>query len=171
MRIPLGAIIISGALVLGGCVNKGLRQIESASLGPDEFMILPSKPLTAPADYEVLPAPTPGGANLVDQNPNADAIVALGGRASALELTGVPSSDGTLVAQASRYGVPANTRATIAAEDAKFRKRQGRLSSIKLFPVDRYSQAYRKQILDPYTESRRFRGAGFPTPSSPPEQN
>lgn len=171
MRIPLGAIIISGALVLGGCVNKGLRQIESASLGPDEFMILPNKPLTAPQDYDVLPAPTPGGANLVDQNPNADAIVALGGRASAIELTGVPSSDGALVAQASRYGVPSNTRTALAEDDAKFRKRQGRLSSIKLFPVDRYAQAYRKQNLDPYAESRRYRGAGFPTPSSPPEQN
>lgn len=171
MRLSLVAVIISGALVLGGCANKGLRQMESTSLGPDEFLILPNKPLTAPKDYEVLPPPTPGGVNLVDQNPNADAIVALGGRAPAAATNGVPASDGTLVAQASRYGVPSNTRASLAEDDAKFRKRQSRLSSFKLFPVDRYAQAYRKQNLDPYAETRRYRGAGYPTPSSPPEQD
>jgi Protein of unknown function (DUF3035) len=171
MRLPLSAIIISGALVLGGCASKGLRQLEAAGLGPDEFLILPNKPLTAPKDYEVLPPPTPGGANLVDQNPNADAVVALGGRASAIEANGVPSSDGTLVAQASRYGVPSNTRASLAAEDADFRKRQSRWSNFRLFEKDRYARAYRKQNLDPYVEIRRYRGAGFPTPSSPPEPN
>ena len=171
MRITLGAIILSGAVALSGCANRGLRQMESTGAGPDEFLILPNKPLTAPKDYDVLPAPTPGGTNLVDQNPNADAVVALGGRASALESKGVPASDGTLVAQASRYGVPSNTRVSLAEEDAKFRKRQGRLSSFRLFPVDRYAQVYSRQTLDPFSESQRFRQAGFPTPSSPPPGN
>lgn len=168
MRIPLVAIILTGALALGGCGDKGLRQLDSPGTGPDEFMILPNKPLTAPKDYDVLPAPTPGGSNLVDQYPNSDAVVALGGRATALENNGVPASDGTLVAQASRFGVPANTRTVLAEEDAKFRKRQGRWSRIKLFKVDRYEQAYRREKLDPYSETGRFRRAGADTPSVPP---
>ena len=168
MRMPLGAIILAGAVALSGCADKGLRQVNSVGQGPDEFLIMPNKPLTAPKDYAVLPAPTPGGSNLVDQNPNADAMIALGGNAAAIESTGVPASDGTLVAQASRFGVPQNTRIALAGEDAKFRKRQGRLSSFKLFKVDRYEQAYRRQSLDPFGEAGRFRRAGLNTPSAPP---
>jgi hypothetical protein len=169
-RIPLGAIIIlAGAMALGGCSNKGLHRIQSSGPGPDEFLILPNKPLTAPKDYDVLPAPTPGGSNLVDQDPMADAVVALGGKASALDAQGVPASDGALVAQASRYGVPANTRTSLAEADAKFRKRQGRLTSVRLFSVDRYEQAYRRQALDPFSETWRFRNAGIATPTSPPK--
>ena len=168
MRLSLGAIILTGAIALGGCANKGLRQLDNPGPGPDEFMILPSKPLTAPKDYDVLPAPTPGGANLVDQTPNADAIVALGGRAPVLTPGAIPSSDGALVTQASRYGVPANTRTALAEEDAKFRKTQGRLSSVKLFKVDRYEQAYRREALDAYSAAGQFRRSGFGTPSAPP---
>ncbi len=170
MRVRLGTIILVGAVALGGCAGKPLRTLGPTGSGPDEFLILPSKPLTAPKDYDVLPAPTPGGANLVDQNPNADAVVALGGRASALENKGVPSSDGSLVSQASRYGVPPNTRIATSEEDAKFRKRQGRWSGFKLFPVDRYQQIYKRQSLDPYEEADLFRQAGFPTPSAPPKK-
>lgn len=168
MRIPLGAIILTGAMALSGCADKGLRQLEAAGPGPDEFMILPNKPLTAPKDFDVLPAPTPGGTNLVDQNPKADAMVALGGRLPSPEAAGVPASDGALVAQASRFGVPANTRATLAEADARFRKRQARMSSVRLFSVDRYEQAYRREKLDPHSETGRFRQSGVHTPSSPP---
>lgn len=168
MRIPLGAIILIGAMTLSGCASKGLRLLQPSGSGPDEFLILPNKPLTAPRDYDVLPAPSPGGGNLVDQHPVADAVVALGGRASALEINGVPASDGALVAQASRYGVPSNTRTVLAEEDASFRKRQGRFSRIRLFPVDRYEQVYRRQSLDAHGENSRFRRAGFGTPSAPP---
>ena len=168
MRIPLGAIILTGVLIVGGCSNDGLRDLQPNGTGPDEFMILPNKPLTAPKDYEVLPAPTPGGANLVDQNPNADAVLALGGRASALELNGIPAADGALVSQASRHGVPANTRVSLAESDAAFRKRQGRMSRFRLFRVDRYEQAYRREALNPFEQNQRFRNSGFGTPSAPP---
>ncbi len=172
MRIPLGALILTVALTvtmtLGGCASNGLRQLDAPRTGPDEFLILPSKPLTAPQDFDVLPTPTPGGTNLTDRNPMADAVVALGGRASALEYNGVPASDAALVAQASRFGVPADIRASLAEADAQFRKRQAWLTNIRLFPVDRYEQAYRRQALDPFAEAARFRGAGIGTPSSPP---
>lgn len=170
MRRSLGLIVIAAAIAVSGCSpKKGLRDLRAPGPGPDEFSILPTKPLTAPKDYQVLPAPTPGGANLTDPNPAADAVVALGGRSSAIDTNGVPSSDAALVTASSRYGVPSNTREVIAQEDADYRKRQGRLTGIKLFPVDRYEQAYRKQSIDPYQQTERFRRAGFGTPTAPPE--
>jgi len=168
MRIPLGAIILIGLVAVAGCSKTGLRDLRPNGPGPDEFMILPNKPLTAPKDYEVLPAPTPGGANLVDPHPKADAVVALGGKATALTPNGVPTSDGALVSQASRYGVPANTRVALAESDAEFRKRQSRWTRIRLFPVDRYEQAYRREAINPFDQTNRFRRSGFGTPSSRP---
>ncbi|WP_425044448.1 DUF3035 domain-containing protein [Primorskyibacter sp. S87] len=168
MRVALGLIILTAGLGLAGCANKGLRDLKAPGTGPDEFMIQPAKPLTAPKDYAVLPPPTPGGRNLTDINPNADAVVALGGRASALETSGIPSSDAALVTASSRYGVAQDARAVIASEDAEFRKRQGRMTRIKLFPVDRYEQVYRKEALSPSQQNQLFRNSGAATPSAPP---
>ncbi len=172
MRIAWAAAVVALAAMggLGGCANKGLRTLTSNGPGPDEFLVLPVKPLSKPDSYQTLPAPTPGGVNLVDPNPRADAIVALGGRASALDPNApIPGSDGALVNAASRYGVTPDIRQSLAEQDARFRKQQARLSSIKLFRVDRYNQAYRRQALDPFVEARRFQRAGIATPTAPPE--
>lgn len=165
MRRPLGIIIVVAAVALAGCSKKGLMDIRSTGNGPDEFRIFPAKPLTAPSDYSKLPTPTPGGSNLTDLNPTADAMAALGGRDSG----GIPATDGALITAASRNGVDPEVRTTLAAEDAKFRKRQSRMTRLKLFPVDRYGQAYRKQAINPFKVDEEYRRAGVGTPSSPPE--
>lgn len=171
MRLPLGAIILGLAAVVGGCSgNKGLIQLHSTGRGPEEFSVMPVKPLTEPANYTSLPAPTPGGINLVDTDPRAEAITALGGRASAQSAQGVSSSDVALVNQASRYGVPANTRVALSETDAEFRKRRSKafFSRLKLGRFDHYNEAYKGEAVDPYFESQRFRTGGALTPSSPP---
>ncbi|TMV04824.1 DUF3035 domain-containing protein [Ruegeria sediminis] len=168
MRTPLATIILTAAVAVSGCSEKGLKDIKPQGAGPDEFSVLPVKPLTAPKDYSFLPAPTPGGANLTDPNPQAEAVVALGGSAAALNARQVPSQDQALITASSRYGVPANTRQVLAQEDAEFRKRQGRFTRIRLFPVDRYEQAYRKQSLDPYKQVQGLRRQGYDTPAAPP---
>jgi len=168
----LRATMLIGVLALSACGGYerdiSLRSFRSNSGGPDEFNVIPGKALVAPDNFSNLPAPTPGGGNLTDQNPNADAVVALGGRASALELTGVPASDGAIVRHASRYGVPADIRASLAAEDEDFRRRKSRFTKIRIARVDRYNQVYKRQSLDPYREIRRFRRMGVRTPTSPP---
>jgi hypothetical protein len=169
MRIPLSVIILAGTVAVAGCSNQGLRQLRAPGTGPDEFAIVPPKPLTQPADYAVLPAPTPGGGNLTDQNPEADAVAALGGRPSALDVGGIPASDAALVNASSRYGVQPGVRTTLAESDAQFRKRQARMTRLRLFPVDRYGQAYRKQALEPYGQAEAYRRAGRETPTSPPK--
>lgn len=172
MRIALGVIVLSAAVALSGCGKKGLRELQSPPNGPDDFLVLPSKPLSAPASYAALPAPTPGGTNLTDATPKADAVAALGGRAPAAAASGsaVPNADAALVASAGRYGVQQDIRATLATEDAALRRREARTASIKIFPEDRYAGAYRKQTLDPFETSLWWRRRGVPTPSSPPEQ-
>ncbi|NRB21009.1 MAG: DUF3035 domain-containing protein [Rhodobacteraceae bacterium] len=171
MRIPLGVIFLTTAVALAGCSSTGLRELQQPTTGPDEFLVMPAEPLTAPEDYTALPAPTPGGANLTDQNPQAEAIVALGGNPAALNAGGaVPSSDGALVTASSRYGVEPDVRASLAAEDAAFRKREHRTAQFKLFSVDRYEEAYKKEAINPFEVSQRFRDSGYITPSAPPGQ-
>ena len=168
MRSPLGAIILGSIVILGGCSSSGLVRFKNNSGGPDEFLVMPVKPLTDPGSYSALPAPTPGGSNLADMNPLADAVVALGGRASALENQGVPSGDAALVSHASRYGVPSNIREDLAETDAKFRKRKTRSSRWRLFSKDRYGEAYKKAATNPFDETSWLRRNGINTPSSPP---
>lgn len=166
MRIAQVMILGLSVGVLG-CSNKPLHEMRNNSNGPDEFLVEPVKPLTAPRDYDVLPAPTPGGSNLVDLDPRADAVDALGGSPEALKVAGVPASDQALVTSSSRYGVTPGTREQLAQEDAEFRKRQARWSGFKLFPVDRYSQAYRRNNLEPFPVNEAFRRSGRKTPTAP----
>ena len=122
MRLPRSILAVTLAFGVAGCSDIGLRHLEAPGDGPDEFSVMPVKPLTQPKDYQFLPAPTPGGGNLTDPNPKADAVVALGGNAAALNTgTAIPSSDAALVTASSRYGVPANTRQVVDTEDAEFR--------------------------------------------------
>ena len=157
------------ALFAAGCSNQGLRDLRNNGAGPDEFMIMPVKPLEAPASFAELPPPTPGGTNRTDPQPKADAIVALGGSAAALNDQGVPSADAGLVSHVSRNGVPQNIRQTLAQEDAEFRQRRGRLTQFRLFRTDRYNQVYRRETLNPFDVERQARSQGIPTPSAPPE--
>lgn len=171
MRLPRALIALTFAVVVAGCTNPGLRDLQPPGAGPDEFSVLPVKPLTQPQDYAFLPAPTPGGANLTDPNPQADAVVALGGNESALNPnTAIPSSDAALVTASSRYGVAPDTRQVVQADDDAFRKRRGRWTGLRLFPVDRYEQVYERQSIDPYQETEAARRAGVETPSSPPDE-
>ncbi|WP_420585858.1 DUF3035 domain-containing protein [Ruegeria sp.] len=169
MRLPRSILAVTLALAVAGCSDIGLRHLEAPGEGPDEFSVLPVKPLTQPQDYQFLPAPTPGGGNLTDPNPTADAVVALGGSEAALNAnTPIPSTDAALVTASSRYGVPANTRQVVDTEDAEFRRKQGRLTRLRLFNVDRYAQVYERQSLNADAQTQAARDAGLETPSAPP---
>lgn len=129
--------------------------------GPDEFAIIPNKPLTLPEDKTALPAP--GGTNRTEASPQNDAIVALGGNPAA----GI--SDSGLVSHASRYGVAPQIRSQLAAEDLEFRRQNNGRILERLFNVNVYFKAYRSQQLDQRAELERMRRLGVRTPSAPPE--
>ncbi len=170
MRAEKGSLTVALALALAACSGSErepqLYNLRSDSGGPDEFAILPTKPLEIPEDLASLPEPTPGGANLTDPTPEADAYAALGGNAAALARGG---ADGGLIRHATRYGVDPGIRAELAAADLEWRRaNDGRLLE-RLFNVSVYFKAYRRFELDQHAELERFRRAGIRTPAAPPE--
>ena len=166
--VRLTAMLV--VLALGACARgePDLLSPTRSGDGPDEFAIVPNRPLQAPESYASLPPPTPGGANRTDQTPLADAAVALGGRPGAAGA--VPAGDGGLVRYAGRGGLEPGIRRTLAAEDYAFRSRnRGRLLE-RLLDTNVYYRAYRRQSLDQYAELERFRAAGVRTPAAPPDR-
>lgn len=140
-----------------------LYNLRSDDGGPDEFAIVPTKPLVMPEDMAALPEPAPEGTNLADPTPNADAIAALGGR------PGVGGSDTGLVSYVTRFGVAPAIRSELAEADLLHRQENpGRLLE-RLFNVTTYYRAYEDQELNQYAELERFRAAGIRTPAVPPD--
>lgn len=161
-------MILAFGLLLAACSDGGLRSLSSDDDGPDEFSIVPSKPLEEPSSYAALPVPTPGGSNRTDLDPSGDAVAALGGSRKALTSTKIPSSDTALVNYTGRKGRSQGIRATLYAEDADFRKRRGRFTSIRIAKTDQYNKVYKNYHLDAYAEQQRWRKGGAVTPAAPP---
>jgi hypothetical protein len=161
-------LALAAAAMLAACGNDEnpiLMNLRPQGNGPDEFAILPPRPLELPTDLAALPAPTPGGTNRTDPTPREDAILALGGTPQG---AGVPAGDAGLVSYASRAGVAANIRTTLATEDLAFRQdNNGRILE-RLFDVNVYFKAYREQALDQQAELAFWRRRGVRTPSAPP---
>ena len=144
--------------------DPSLMNLRANQSGPDEFAILPTRPIEIPTDLAALPEPTPGGTNRTDPTPEADAIAALGGNAA--RGGGVTNS---LLAHATRFGIEEGIRDQLATEDLAFRRdNDGRLLE-RVFGVNVYYRAYRPISLDRYAELERLRRAGIRTPAAPPE--
>lgn len=164
LRTILGTGLV--LLTLAGCGDRvpTLMNIRADGAGPDEFGILPTRPLEMPEDFASLPTPTPGGGNRVDLDPEADAIAALGGN---IDRAGGVSSG--LAGYVTRFGITPGIRAALAAEDEEYRRRNdGRLLE-RIFAVNVYYDAYEPVSLDQYRELERMRRAGIRTPAAPPE--
>lgn len=161
------ALIPTLALVLlSACAREDPRlfNLRKTDQTPDEFSILPNKPLTQPEDLSSLPPPTRGGVNLTDPQPRAQAVAALGG--SIDRGAGV---DQALINSVSRYGVASNIRQITAEEDLIWRRENdGRLLE-RVFNVNVYFDAYRRQALDQTRELLRLRRLGVRTVAAPPE--
>jgi hypothetical protein len=169
MRHAWVAVLIAAGLVSACARDREPQLLNIRTTTPDEFGILPTKPLEAPADYSALPAPTPGGSNRVDPAPHADAVAALGGNPAALARTGVPASDGALFRHATRYGMTPGIRPELAAADLEYRRaNDGRLLE-RVFNVNVYYRAYEPMSLDQHAELERWRILGVRTPSAPPD--
>lgn len=166
------SLIITGALLVLAACGGGesepnlLNMSQQPGEGPDEFAILPAKPLEMPQDMAALPVPTPGGTNLTDQTPMADAAVALGGRPEVLTRA---STDGALIVYAGRHGVDPNIRADLAAADLEFRRQNDGRVLERLFNTNVYFRSYESMSLDQYAELERLRRAGIRTSSVPPD--
>lgn len=169
MRVFAAAMGTAAALALGACSSDPqLMSLDNPGPGPDEFAILPTKPLELPPDLNRLPAPNPGGPSITDPTPEADAVAALGGNPGQLSAQGIGAGDAALIAYASRAGRGADIRAVTAAEDAQFRAGRSRRLLEILARTNVYYRAYGPQTLDAHAELERWRRAGARTPAAPP---
>lgn len=169
MRVFAAAMGTAAVLALGACSSDPrLNSIQSSGNGPDEFAILPTKPLELPPDLNRLPAPNPGGPSITDPTPQADAVASLGGNPAQLSARGIGAADGALIAYASRAGRAGDIRAVTAAEDQAYRAGRSRRLLEVLARTNVYYRAYQSQALDAHAELERWRRAGARTPAAPP---
>jgi hypothetical protein len=162
MMGALALVCLLAACGRGDDEPRALMNLRSPHDGPDEFAILPTKPLEMPKDFASLPDPAPGARNRVDPAPLDDVVIALGGR------PGAGGTDGALVAAAGRGGVQSGIREQLAAEDEAFRGRNGPLLLERVFGASAYHRVYGRQALRPDPELERWRQADARTPSAPP---
>jgi hypothetical protein len=164
----LGALAL--AALLGACARgePDLMRLSSGQEGPDEFAIVPGKPIEMPPDLAALPPPAPeGAANRADPTPEADAVAALGGRPERLERDG-RAPDGALLRAAGRHGVQPDIRDQLAEADQAFRgDNRGRVLE-RVFNVTTYFDAYARSELDKHAEQERWRRAGARSSAAPP---
>jgi hypothetical protein len=163
-RLAAGGLALAALVGLSACGEGGaagaLRSAGFVGGTPDEFMVLPTRPLEVPNDLNVLPPPTLGGPNRVDVQPQVEAVTALTGRPP-----GEGASGAALVA---RVG-PAdpNIRATVAAENAEFAQSNGGRLFERWFGNNPRGVAYRSQTLDASAEYLRLRALGVGVPAAP----
>lgn len=157
--------------LLAGCGDGApdLMNFAASNAGPDEFLVVPNKPLETPPDLAALPPP--GGVSRAEPDPRADAVAALGGSPAAIVPSGqVAAGDGALVNHASRYGRDPAIRAELAEDDLEFRRRNDGLFLERAFNRNIYYDSYARQQLDQQAELDRFRRAGVKTPAAPPPE-
>ncbi|MFD1881921.1 DUF3035 domain-containing protein [Paracoccus pacificus] len=166
--LTISALTMLMALAACSDDEPRLMNIDAHRSTPDEFAILPTKPLQLPPDLAALPTPTPGGTNITDPTPDADVVAALGGNPAQLSAVGVSPSDAGLLAYSGRFGRDGAIRQTLAAEDLEWRRANAPRFLEKLAKTNVYYRAYQSMWLDQRAELLRWQRAGAQTPSAPP---
>lgn len=159
------ALVVAAVAGCSRRENPELLQLRSSGDGPDEFSIVPNKPLETPESFAYLPPPTASGSSRADATPQKDVFAALGGSA---EVTASRSSEAGMLRYTSRFGRSPTIREELAASDLDFRRRNDSRFLERFANVSKYFEVYASQSLDQDAELERFRAAGFPTPAAPP---
>ena len=79
MNLFFKIFLFAMLLVSCGDNDPNLLTLRNPGNGPDEFALVTLREIEMPSDFSTLPAPTLGGSNLTDINPQEDVITALGG--------------------------------------------------------------------------------------------
>lgn len=164
-RAIAAATLLLAATAIGGCGGRGIAGgLRAAGIAgtPDEFMVLPTKPLEMPKDLTALPPPLPGTVSRVDYVPRQEAVAGLTGR-PALATTGAAG----LVARAGP--VDPSVRTELAREDAEWRATHHGLFFERLFTRDKSALVYQDMVLDAPAELERLRRLGVETPPATPD--
>lgn len=155
--------LLAASLALGAC-SRRVSDGELRSAGsPDEFTVLPTKPLEMPADMAALPPPTPGARNRVDYAPRELAVASLTGRETSVAGT---ARAGTVIARSGP--IDPGIRSRLAQEDVVYREENRGKLLPRLFARDADDVIYQNEILDPGSELERLRAQGVLVPPAPP---
>ncbi|PRY24320.1 beta-barrel assembly complex subunit BamF [Aliiruegeria haliotis] len=168
-KVARAGIMLALVALVAACSrgDPSMMHIQRGMTTPDEFAILPNKPIETPPNYNDLPAPNPLGGNRTDVNPEAEAIAALGGNPARVVRDGKIVADSGLIRHTTRYGVEQNVRANLALEDLEYRKRNRGRALERLFQVPTYYSAYERQAIDQHGALWYYRARGLPTPAAP----
>lgn len=142
------------------------RVVAGAYEAPEEFAVVPKKPLVMPSDMTALPPPSAAGTSRSEPTPRADARAALGGGPT----TGTAGADRALLAAVSAQTAQPDIRAVLAAEDEEFRRRNQGLILDRLFGAFTESDRYGAYALNAEAELLRLRARGVQVPQLPPRQ-
>jgi hypothetical protein len=164
-RLNTATLALAGALALAGCAEGGLgTYLRDSGIAqtPDEFMVLPTRPLEMPANLSALPPPTPGAPNRVDYQPNAEAVAGLTGRQGTAR-----TADGGAIVARTGAGSP-GIRQVVAIENAEYAAdNPGKLLE-RWFSRDQTALTYRGQTLDAASNFEAMRAQGVGVPMPPP---
>jgi hypothetical protein len=150
-------------LALGGCNGvAGTLRSSGVTSTPDEFMVLPTRPLEMPQNLAALPPPVPGAPNRVDYQPQQIALEGLTGRPGPAATAG-----GAALVAAAGPAQP-QIRSVLASEDAEYRATHQGLLLERLFNKNKEVVVYEAMILDPGREYEYLRARGLNQPPAPP---
>ena len=165
------AVVVAIGTSLSACnQNSGngrpLLNLRQSAIAPDEFLVVPQKPLETPGDVTSLPTPVPGAKARVMIDFEDNLLRALGGQPGNSRT--IPASDAALISAArAGSGATANIRDIMRAEDQAFREaRSGRID--RLAKKRKAVTIYDPMLLDPVAESARMQAQGVKTPAVPP---
>jgi len=167
-RLGLLAVL----LAVAGCDSIGdpLEAIGARVPAPDEFQVMPRKPLEMPATAQ-LPEPSLGAPSPLEPNPRAEAMAALFGPAAA-------AGAGTAAPSASERALLSSANAAAGSGDVrvqldKDKSRQAVNTPYvpptlgELITGNAARKVDESELLDPEAEALRLQQQGIATPANP----
>ncbi len=163
--LVLAMIASLSACSRDGSARNALAGLRQSAIAPDEFLVVPQKPLETPSNLSTLPTPAPGQANRVTIDFEQNLLQALGGRGAGSGR--VTSSEAAFIKAArGSVGVTENIRDVLRAEDLAFREaHKGQIE--RLARQREAASVYDVMLLDPLAEVRRLRSLGIKAPTVP----
>jgi hypothetical protein len=165
-RGPIAAMLLPAVLALGACSNGFAGSLRASGIAgkPDEFMVLPTRPLEIPQDLSTLPVPQPGTANRVDYQPETIAVAGLTGQEGRVRT----ASGAPLLARAGAASRDPQIRARLAQEDLEYRRsNNGRLLE-RIFSRNKEALVYEDMTLDAGSAYEQMRARGLVDTAPPP---
>lgn len=181
-RSPLGTAALLAVLALAGCSQIGdpIEAIGARRPAPDEFKVVPRKPLVVPptlAQATALPTPDPGRPSPLEPDPAADAVAALTGTTATprpTATTSISAGESALLSAADAASSNPEIRTQLesdrlAAETADANEPYEPPSLVELFfGKDEEEEALDPAIaLDAIAESQRLQREGVAAPNDP----